>query len=304
MSYILQALRKSEQERQRGSIPNLQSAQIITGHSGKKTSIWLPLLVGVLVINAAAMIYWLQPWREKGAVIQTTPTPDPQHAIRGSDSRKPSGNPPSLAPARLQQQASLNRETALNGRSATDQQATRNKKVANQAEAPDAAPIKTSKKIPESSATREQWLKISPSKPRTQNPAPGNQTAVQAALNRESETIPPSHSRKSAAAGGTSASSRPKPVTPAARDVPEPKVPGIHELPVNVQQSLPAIHISAHIYSENPETRMTIINDKTLREGQSVAPGLVLEEITRNGVILRFQGQRFHLGKLQSWRRN
>lgn len=284
MSYILQALRKSEQERQRGSIPNLQSAQTIPGHSREKPSFWQPLLVGALVINAAAMIYWLHPWREEGAVIQTASTPAPQHATLEPDSKKPSGNPPLSAPPPPQQQASLRKNlTPLNGRSATVRQTS----------APEAFPVGKTKKGDEPSSVQKQWLKITPSNPRTQNLAPGIQTTVQAVS-----------SGKPAAASRTSASSQPKPATPAAKDMPEPEVPSIHGMPVNVQKNLPAILISAHIYSEDQETRMAIINDKTLREGQSVAPGLVLEEITRNGVILNFQGHRFHLGKLQSWRRN
>jgi len=70
----------------------------------------------------------------------------------------------------------------------------------------------------------------------------------------------------------------------------------ISELPLAVQQALPAIHIDGHIYDDNPLKRMVIINGTTYREKQHMAGGLTLEEITPNGVILNFQGHVFHLG--------
>ena len=70
----------------------------------------------------------------------------------------------------------------------------------------------------------------------------------------------------------------------------------ISELPLAVQQALPAIHIDGHIYDDNPAKRMVIINGKTYREKQQITGGLKLEEITPNGVILNFQGHVFHLG--------
>jgi len=70
----------------------------------------------------------------------------------------------------------------------------------------------------------------------------------------------------------------------------------ISDLPLSVQQSLPSIHIDGHIYDANPAKRMVIINGATYREKQQIAGGLKLEEITPNGVILNFQNHVFHLG--------
>jgi general secretion pathway protein B len=51
-----------------------------------------------------------------------------------------------------------------------------------------------------------------------------------------------------------------------------------------------------HIYSANPKDRMVGINDRELREGDSVEPGLVLEQITADGMILTYKGYRFLRG--------
>ncbi|MBZ0154757.1 MAG: general secretion pathway protein GspB [Alphaproteobacteria bacterium] len=76
----------------------------------------------------------------------------------------------------------------------------------------------------------------------------------------------------------------------------EKKVLAFGELPVSVQQSLPALQISGHFYSSTPSSRIVSINGRTVREGQEAAEGVIVERITPDGVILSFQGYRFHQG--------
>lgn len=76
----------------------------------------------------------------------------------------------------------------------------------------------------------------------------------------------------------------------------ETNIPSLRELPVSVQQSLPTINIEGHIYGENPAARMVIINGAIRREKQRIDHGMILEEITPNGVILSYQGHVFHMG--------
>ncbi len=76
----------------------------------------------------------------------------------------------------------------------------------------------------------------------------------------------------------------------------ETNILSLHELPVSVQQSLPAINIEGHIYDANPAARMVIINGAIRREKQRLDHGMILEEITPNGVILSYQGHVFHMG--------
>ena len=51
-----------------------------------------------------------------------------------------------------------------------------------------------------------------------------------------------------------------------------------------------------HLYSGKPKDRLVGINDRTLREGDSVEPGLVLEQITPDGMVLSYKGYRFLRG--------
>lgn len=74
------------------------------------------------------------------------------------------------------------------------------------------------------------------------------------------------------------------------------------ELPDPVQQQIPPMTFSFHVYSENPVRRTIIINKQRVREGSTVSAGLVLEEITPQGVILNWQQtHRFSINVVENW---
>ena len=54
--------------------------------------------------------------------------------------------------------------------------------------------------------------------------------------------------------------------------------------------------ISFHAYSANPRDRLVGINNRMLREGDDVAPGLKLEQITPEGMLLGYKGYSFRRG--------
>jgi len=73
-------------------------------------------------------------------------------------------------------------------------------------------------------------------------------------------------------------------------------VKSIFELSQNQQQAMPKIKIEAHLYDDDPRSRMVIINGKVRREKQTIGAGLVLQEITPDGVLLHYQGSVYHMG--------
>jgi general secretion pathway protein B len=82
----------------------------------------------------------------------------------------------------------------------------------------------------------------------------------------------------------------------AAADAAGATVISMEELPLSVRQELPAMTISVHAYSSSPRNRMIGIGSRILREGDTVAPGLELEEITPDGMILGYKGYRVRRG--------
>ncbi|HME44632.1 MAG TPA: general secretion pathway protein GspB [Syntrophorhabdales bacterium] len=73
------------------------------------------------------------------------------------------------------------------------------------------------------------------------------------------------------------------------------RVLSLSELPSTVRRSLPEFKVSGHAYSPEPGSRVARINDQILQEGQSLAPGLKVEEITPGGIVLSYQGYRFQI---------
>ena len=74
------------------------------------------------------------------------------------------------------------------------------------------------------------------------------------------------------------------------------KVVSLSELPSSIRGSLPEFRVSGHAYGPDAETRVVRINEKILQEGQNLSPGLKVEEIVPDGIVLSYGGYLFHIG--------
>ena len=74
---------------------------------------------------------------------------------------------------------------------------------------------------------------------------------------------------------------------------PQPRSAGVErtDLPSDLPRQLPAIAVAGYIRDGN--ANMVIVNDKLLREGDEVEPGLTLESIHGDGVTFNYKGYRF-----------
>jgi general secretion pathway protein B len=83
MSYILDALRKAEAERERGSVPNIHAQPTFAGAPARgarpKSRIWIAVaVVGVLLVIAAALPWFLMAGRSAAPVpVAASPAPVP-----------------------------------------------------------------------------------------------------------------------------------------------------------------------------------------------------------------------------------
>ena len=220
MSYILDALRKSDLQRQHGAAPTLQTTPLLPRASGRP-AVWTYGALGATLIAAGIAIGWLRPWQTQ----QPAPVTEPI-AI------KPLAAEPPQIPA------------------------------------PPPVPAK-SVLTPETPAP-------SPANTQPRSSSPGATAPARAAV-RPAEV--------------TSAN----PVRPASA-APESKVMTMSELPPMIQQEIPPLSISVHAYSSNPADRIVGINNRVLREGGNVPPGLTLDEITPDGMIFIYKGYRFRRG--------
>ncbi|HYD59967.1 MAG TPA: general secretion pathway protein GspB [Noviherbaspirillum sp.] len=77
---------------------------------------------------------------------------------------------------------------------------------------------------------------------------------------------------------------------------PDAPVGTLHDLPTHIQGEIPSLSIGGYIYSGNKADRSVLINKRLLREGDEVAPGLVLEKMTPSGMVFNYKGYRYRRG--------
>jgi general secretion pathway protein B len=67
---------------------------------------------------------------------------------------------------------------------------------------------------------------------------------------------------------------------------------------VALTAGLPELSVDLHIYADDPAKRAVFINGRRYTQGDSIAEGPRVEEITRDGAVLNYRGQRFLLPRL------
>lgn len=248
MSYILDALRKSDQQRQRGVPPTLLAPQAAAVETGRRVSTPHILLAAIL-IGAGIVVGSLRPWQIEQPAPATEPAAMKPLEAGPLPSHLPVPMPPQL-PRESEQDVATHKTTSA----------------------------ARSDPAPAARATERQGpAAAKPEKKAETRESP--RVAVTLAPKRMAKDLP----EKADGAGPGDAA-------------PEQKVLKIAELPLPIQQEIPAMSISVHAYSPIPKDRLVGINDRVLREGEHLAPGLTLEEVTPDGMIMRYKGYRFRRG--------
>jgi len=61
------------------------------------------------------------------------------------------------------------------------------------------------------------------------------------------------------------------------------------ELPDAVRDDIPELRFSVLVYADKPTDRFVLVNGQRLHEGDSYQPGLIVDEIRRDGVIFSYR---------------
>jgi general secretion pathway protein B len=144
------------------------------------------------------------------------------------------------------------------------------------------SPAREAAKLPE--PTTPKAAKVPPSVPGAEKNVPTAPPAVQKAPT-ESLPVVPKTSKPAV-----------QPAQPPKKAPPADKVYNLSDLPPDIRSTLPEFKVSGHAYSPEPQTRVVRVNEKILQEGQTLTPGLKLEEIVPNGLVFTYQGYRFRVG--------
>ena len=233
MSYILDALKKSDQQRNLGTPPTLQFAQATM--PARKQSSYVHYGVLAVLLFAGVAIGWLCPWQDEQPARAAEPIAA-RPVIANTNQTLLPPRPDQVAMAETPEQKLPVPSPAL------------------------AAPAISAKKlaIP---VVAEQEQKL---------PVPSPAPAAPVVTPKE-------------------------PAIPVAA-VQEQKVTTLSELPLAIQHEIPDMKIQLHSYSNKSVNSIVSINSRMLKEGESLAPGLKLEQITPDGVILSYKGYRFQHG--------
>jgi len=265
MSFILDALRKSDQQRHRSATPTLMSAQLPAESTRQPGLLWYGILAAVLLC-AGILIGGLHQWQAEPAAPAVQAHPNKPSEAGMQKFAPPPSPPVTLSdPLRTPEISAQPRETATASvRAATPVPTAPAAAPAVAMPAPAAATVATA---PASAPVPPE----TPARPVTPSPATAPPAAVPVVV------AAAKHDERA-------------PVMDTAKDS---GVINMAELPPAIQQELPKLAILAHSYSSKPKARFVFINDRMVHEEESPAPGLKLEQITPDGMIFSYKGYRF-----------
>lgn len=262
MSYILEALKKSEYARQQGRVPDLATLPAAEAPPDLPFAAnRLPLLAGGALLLAVAVTGWWRPWQ----------SPPPEATVA------PAASPVAAMPAPVASAAPVAAAPVEPPAGTTSAPAVQTLVAAPPPSAPAAQPQPQPAIAPAAEplpAPAQVALPVQPA------PAP--------------RTVLPAQEPTPIAARPLPAAPPPaQPAPAAALPAPPNRVLAFYELPPTVRERIPPLSVSGFSYAEQPDLRMAVINDKVLRQGESAAPGITLERIASDGVVLSFSGYRF-----------
>jgi general secretion pathway protein B len=271
MSLILEALKKSEQQRRLGEAPTLGSPVVAT----RRRRHLLPIFA-ILIVAAAGAAWWL--WRPSHAPAPPASAPTVAESTRPAHpNATPPAKPAARPPAAPMPGTSAQDRRAKLLEEAAARRAEQAKRAANMPHPPAQAAAQNPKTTAPATASAGTQKSVTTSAAPVSPTAPGHVAATPA---------PPRTSAKTSAAPA----SPPPTAKPAAA---APALPTIWELPYSTRKDLPAIDLSMHVYSDDPAQRFVVIKGDRHVEGDELGQDLVLREIRRDGLVLEFKGQTF-----------
>jgi general secretion pathway protein B len=287
MSYILEALRKSQQDREIGQVPTLATQPLFTSQESGRNAWGLAAMALAGLAVAIALYAALRGGPEVAPpappVTQTAgpaPVGNPVTApAPGASPALPATPPPAAAPMAA---APTVPSTPL--------------AAPGTASVPVAPPTATPGSAP-------------PASPPVRLPAPEDDELVEAGIDEtggESAAnnpgfVPSPHPRdgipddlrqdiqsfKDEIKGGQGGKAAKK------ANIQKPVPPQERRLPREVEERLPSFLLTVHIYDAEPAKRFVVIDGRKLRQGDASRAGILVEEILPDGVALSFEGHQF-----------
>jgi general secretion pathway protein B len=291
MSYILEALRKSQQDREIGQVPTLATQPLFTSQESGRNAWGLAAMALAGLAVAIALYAALRGGPEVAPpATPVTQTAGPAPVGAPVTAPAPGASPPVAATPASTPLPPVIAPTAVSPTVPSPPLA-----------APGTDPVPTPPVATPGSAP--------PASPPVRLPAPEDDELVEAGIDEtggESAAnnpgfVPSPHPRDGipddlrqdiqsfkdeikGGQGGKAAkkANNQKPVPPQER-----------RLPREVEERLPSFLLTVHIYDAEPAKRFVVIDGRKLRQGDASRAGILVEEILPDGVALSFEGHQF-----------
>lgn len=260
MSFILDALKKSEAERRQGEVPRLQNEPF--SPPLRRRPVWPLLLVSALTLNGVVFGWWLLSREEQ-------PVPA---AVAGNSSPKKDAGDRTATAEQVRLPAVVTAESVSS--------------PGDTAAAVVQAPAASSPSRTTASAlsSEPEVVTVVIEEPPVRPTVPAARPALAKTAGKETQP------RRKEAPAAAPAKPKIAAAAPAAASFPP-----VSELPGNVRSGLPRLDLQLHFFTSDPERRLVRLNGLNLRQGGSSGDGLSVVEITQDGVKLSYGGNRFFL---------
>ncbi len=241
MSYILDALKKSEQQREHGSIPSVQTVHSSSlYYRDEKKTYWPYVLIIAVTLNLIAIVYFIID-KNNTSDINTVSV---EHTMVAASAKKTFPVDNTQTPLPEKHEAS---EKKISNTTNTNTEKQKEKTVL----------LSTTAAI------------------------------INTSSNNNSEALSLTYKEKSAVIKQPEKTQK--------------DIISFYDLSDSMQKRLPAIIVTAHIYSSNPLQRSMVINNNVMEEGEYLIDNLILHEITSDGAIFDYAEIRFYYNVVSGW---
>ncbi|MEO6690477.1 MAG: general secretion pathway protein GspB [Dokdonella sp.] len=288
MSLILEALKKSEQQRRLGEAPTLGSPAL----ASRRRRSALPLLVALVALALGAGWWLLRP-------TSSTPLAQTDASVNVAPGSIAPKAPAAAAPTPRADARNLKPMLAKENLGALDSSSAPGQLVASKLDntANDRASAATKRLTMPLGDRPGSVAQLPPALPMVAGPmatpAPPKPTSAPAAapVNATPKPELPVAVTAPAAANATAPPPTATPVPKKERV--EPALPSVWELPYATRKDLPELALTMHVYADDPHKRFVVIKGDRHVEGDDIGGGVILHEIRPDGLVLDVKGKRF-----------
>lgn len=290
MSYILNALRKAEKERQQKQEQTL-GAQL-QDHKTSTARGLMPWLLLLLAINLCVLAYVML--REEGQTQGGNQQPVAQAAPPVAEFAKKSSTAPESAEPEVSREQSQVAEIEASPRKNTVSAASEPKLGMDES-------VKTEAEM-QQTVIPEENLEFESSQPLVSAASEKPKQAVDVPADIAVATG--ENSEKLSGDGESKRTAEPvkqettQKIVHAESEMSQqnkPGLPWLHEMPAAFRRQVPELDINVYVYDEQPENRFIMIAMKKFKVGQEISSGMLLQEIQSDGIVVQYQGKRFKI---------